>query len=255
MLQSDNDNLRLLAALACGITKDAKASSELAKLLSDKSPSIVRSACLALVAIGDKQALEIVANTLVNGTEVSRRAAAEALANNPLSGHPTLKDGSTHEDLRVRHSIVYGLMRIPQPEARKILARMQLEEKEWIVRNAAIQAMEELTQPAAGVPNPLPDLAETPWLIDYAAKQGMGVAPGRPAHELVIEALKKGNTTERLLALDYLSMHADESAIPVIYSWYFGSSGEIRNAAYQTLWALANSGISLPPPKQFGFDQ
>ena len=255
LLQSENENLRLLATLACGITRDPKASSELNRLLSDKSPSIVRSASLALVAIGDKQALEIVADALLHGTEVSRRAAAEALANDPRSGYPTLKDGSSHEDLRVRHSIVYGLMRIHQPWAREILTRMQLEEKEWIVRNAAIQAIEELTQPAANIPQPLPDLSETPWLIDYAAKQGMGVSPGRPAHELVVEALKIGTTIEKLQALSYLGMFGDEPSIPVIYSWYFGSSGEIRDAAFQTLWLLANSGVSLPPPRQFGFEQ
>ena len=101
----------------------------------------------------------------------------------------------------------------------------------------------------------MPDLSETPWLIDYAAKQGLGVAPGKPASDLVIEALKKGNTEEKLQALSYLSMYGTVETIPVIYSWYFGGTGEIRDAAYQTLLMLASAGLQLPPPQQYGFDQ
>jgi HEAT repeat protein len=254
LLQSDNLNLRNLAALASGISADPKAADDLAALLADKSPTIVRSASLALVAIGSKHSLEIIANSLLHGSEIMRRAAAEALANHPAEGHPTLQEGSTVADLRVRHAIVYGLMRIQQPWAREILERLQLEDKEWIVRTAAIQAMEEINLPSAYVPNPLPDLTETPWLVDFAAKQGMGVAPGEPAYELVIEALRKGSEEEKIQALIYLSFHGNAKSIPVIYSWYFGGTGEIRDTACQTLWTLVNSGITLPPPQQYGFD-
>ncbi len=253
MLRSDNPNLRQLAALACGVTKDQGGIEDLGKLLRDDSPAIVRSASLALVAIGNKRALEITAASLVNGTEIMRRAAAEALANHPVEGYPALQDGSTHEDLRVRHAIIFGLLRLNQPWALELIARMQTEDKEWLVRNAAIQAMEEISQPGRNIPNPLPDLTETTWLIDFAAKQGMGVAPGKPAYELVLEALKHGTAEEKLLALSYLSMYGDAESIRFIYSWFFGSSGEIRDAAYQTLWSLASSGIQLPSPNIYGF--
>jgi len=144
MLHSDNPILRQLAALACGIYADPKVVDDLSQLLNDKLPPVVRSASLALVAIGDKHALEIVADSLLRGNEFMRRAAAEALANHPSEGYPALEEGSKVDDLRVRYSVVYGLMRVQQPWAIKIIERMQLEEKEWIVRNAAIQAIEEI---------------------------------------------------------------------------------------------------------------
>ena len=255
MLASDNVNLRQLSALACGITREPKIAEDLSKLLLDKSPSVVRSASLALIAIGDKRALEIIADSLLHGSELMRRAAAEALANHPAEGHPALQEGSSHADLRVRHAVVYGLQRISQPWARELLMRMQTEDKEWIVRNAAIQAMEEINLPGANIPAPLPELSETPWLIDYASKQGMGVSPGKPAFDLAIDALKNGKTEEKLQALSYLSMFGTEETVPVIYSWYFGGIGEIKDAAYQTLLSLANSGVPLPSPQQFGFSQ
>lgn len=255
MLQSDNPNLRQLAALACGVVKDQQGIDILEKLLHDSAPSIVRSASLALVAIGDKRSLEIIANALVHGSEIMRRAAAEALANHPSEGYPALQEGSTHEDLRVRHAIIFGLLRIKQPWAVEMIDRMQTEDNEWLVRNAAIQAIEDINQPDKYIPKPLPDLTETSWLIDYAAKQGMGVAPGKPAFDLVIEALKHGNAEEKLHALNYLSMFGEVDSIRFIYSWYFGSTGEIRDAAYQTLWSLASAGLQLPSPQMFGFDQ
>ena len=156
LLQSDNANLRQLSALACGLLREPKITDDLAKMLTEKSPSIVRSASLALVAIGEKRALEIVADSLLHGNELMRSAAAEALANHPAEGHPTLQEGSTHEDLRVRHAVVYGLLRISQPWARELLMRMQTDDKEWIVRNAAIQAMEEINLPGANIPDPCP---------------------------------------------------------------------------------------------------
>jgi hypothetical protein len=196
MLQSDNPNLRQLAAHACGVTKDLQGIESLEKLLHDSSPSIVRAASLALGAIGDKRALEIIAYALMHGNESMRRAAAEALANHPTEGYPALQDGSTHEDLRVRHAIIFGLLRIRQPWAVELIDRMQTEDKEWLVRNAAIQAIEDMSQPGKNIPQPFTDLSETSWLINFAAKQGMVVAPGKPAYDLVIEALKHGNAEE-----------------------------------------------------------
>jgi hypothetical protein len=49
------------------------------------------------------------------------------------------------------------------------------------------------------------------------------------------------------------SMYGDIESVRFIYSWYFGSTGEIRDAAYQTLWSLANAGFQLPSPQTYGF--
>jgi HEAT repeat protein len=253
LMRSDNQNLRLVSALGCGLIGDPKTSDDLAALINDRSPDVIRAVCLSLVEIGDKHSLEIVADALLSGNDHMRRAAAEALANHPMEGHPALQEGSTMDDLAVRRSVIYGLMRVREPWAIKIIERMQLEEKEWIVRNAAIQAIEEINRTGAYVPKQIPDLTEMPWLNDYATKQGVGVAPGRPAYELVLQALKNGSDEEKLHALDYLRYFGDEEAISLIYSWYFGGRGEIRDAAYITLWTLANAGVKLPSPVQFGF--
>ncbi len=246
LLKSDHPNLKQLAALGCGIVAEKKSIEDMNSLLQEQSPTSIRAASLALAAIGDKQSLEILASSLLNGNELMRRYAAEALANNPKEGHPALKEGSSMEDLLVRRAVAFGLIRVNQPWAIKILENLQLEDNEWVVRNAAIQAFDELRRKNSYAPKPLPDLTETQWLIDYAIKVGTTVAPGEPAEELVVKALANGSQEERLSALDYLCKKCDAETINYIYAAYTNNTGDIRDVAYYVLWLMMIAGINLP---------
>jgi hypothetical protein len=246
LLKSDHPNLKQLAALGCGILAEKKAIEELNTLLQEQSPSSIRAASLALAAIGDKQSLEILASNLLNGSELSRRYAAEALANSPIEGHPALKEGSTMEDLLVRRSVAFGLIRVNQPWAIKIVENFQLEDNEWVVRNAALQAFDEIKRKNSYAPKPLADLTETQWLIDYAIKVGTTVAPGKPADELVIKALTNGSQDEIMNALDYLRNKCDANTINNIYTVYSNNTGEIKDFAYYVLWLMMIAGIKMP---------
>ncbi len=246
LLKSEYPNLKLLAALGCGILAEKKAIEDLNLQLQEPSPFSIRAASLALAAIGDKRSLEILATTLLNGTETSRRCAAEALANNPTEGHPALKEGSSMEDLMVRRSVAFGLIRVNQPWALKIVENMQLEDSEWVVRNAAIQAFTEFQRKNSFAPAPLDDPTEIQWLIDYATKQRTTVAPGKPADELVIKALSNGDQDEILNALEYLRIKCDADSIGDIYKAYTNPDNEIKNAAYYVLWLMMISGVKLP---------
>jgi hypothetical protein len=130
---------------------------------------------------------------------------------------------------------------------------MQVEDSQWVVQNAASQALEALRLPDPHIPRPLPALHETPWLIAFAGKKGIGVVPGKPAFDLVLLAVKEGEEEERLAAMHYLGLHGEESAILPLYQVYYTCEGELREAALRALWLLAASGLSLPPPIQFGF--
>jgi hypothetical protein len=248
LLKSGHPNLKQLGALGCGILEDKKAIDDLRQLLQEQSPTSIRSATLALAAIGDKQSLEILASSLLNGSEELRRYAAEALANNPQEGQPALREGSSMDDLLVRRSVIFGLIRINQPWAIKIIENLQLEDNEWVVRNAAIQAFDELQRKASYAPNPPPDLTETQWLIDYANKIGTTIAPGKPAEQLVGKALMNGDLNEKIYALDYFRMRCDPNIIDLIYSTFSNNTGELRDVAYYILWMMSLAGIKLPIP-------
>jgi hypothetical protein len=246
LLHSDNSNLKQLAALGCGILGEKKAIEDLNNLLQEDSPASIRAASLALAAIGDKQSLEILASNLLTGNELARRYSAEALANNPIEGHPALQEGSKMEDLLVRRSVAFGLIRVNQPWAIKIVENLQLEDNEWVVRNSAMQAFDEFRRKVNYAPKPLGDPTEMEWLINFAAKVGTTVAPGKPADDLVVKALTSNNKDEVLLALDYLRIKCDENTINEINTVYTTNKDEIKDVAYYILWLMMIAGINMP---------
>jgi HEAT repeat protein len=130
---------------------------------------------------------------------------------------------------------------------------MQVEDDQWIVRTAATEVLDSRT-PAIDprVPHPFTPPSETPWLIEFAGKYGMGISPGVPATDLLIKALKDGNTDERLGALNRLRRTPSEGVIKNLFEAIQNTDSELRETAYQAIWEMASGGLSLPDPAQFG---
>jgi HEAT repeat protein len=252
LLTNRSDNVRLLAALGCGLVRDPKAVEELIQLLQDPCLEVGQAAILALASIHTQPALEAVAGTLLEGSEELRRTAAEALAYDPEDGHPVLSEGSQMEDLLVRRAVVYGLARVGQPWAEELLEKIQIEDGQWVVRSAATQALDEVRRLNPHAPRKLPAPTETPWILEVAGEMGMGVTPGKPVTDLVVQALKAGDPQHCRAALDYLVQHPEPATVPQIYQILFGPEGELREAAFNTLWHMYAAGMDLPSPKQFG---
>jgi HEAT repeat protein len=252
MIQSPRSDLCHLAALGIGFLADRKSVSDLANFIHDPSPGILQAALLALVSIGDKIALESAAEVLLHGSENARRAAAEALSNHVEEGHPTLQEASTVGDPLVRRASIFGLARLKQPWATQIIEGLRTEDKQWVVQDIANQALAVLEHPHPRIPKPLPALTMAPWLISFAAEHGVGVAPGKPAQDLMIVALHDGKPEQRLAALHYMTYQADKNTILPLYQAFFSGDSEIEQAALNALWHCAASGISLPPPMQYG---
>ena len=247
--------LMVLVALGSGGMHDTKAIPTLEGLLQAPSISARRAACLALVAIGTNRALEIVAQTLLHADEDLRRAAAEALANDPAEGHAMLKDGVTMKDILLRRAVVYGLARVGEPWAMELIQQMQIEDDQWVVRNSASEVLEARKDTASDprVPRRLKAPSESPWLIEFAGTQGVGIAPGAPATDVLLAALKSDKEEERLAALPYLEQNMSDGIIKEVYAAMYKDDAELREAAYLYLWEIGASGYKLPHPTQFGF--
>lgn len=252
LLASRSFELIPLAALGSGALRDAKAIDALEELMHAPVGSVRRAICLALVAIGTDKSLEGVARALLQGDEELRRAAAEALANDPAEGHAMLREGATLADILVRRAVVHGLARVGQPWAIEMLQRMQVEDDQWAVRNLANQYLEQMQHIDSRVPRPLATPSESPWVIAFAGKQKMGVPRGGPATEVLLSAFKQGDTEERLAALPYLKRVANEGIIGAIYNAMYGEDPEVREAAFQAVEEIGANGSKLPHPNQFG---
>ena len=255
LLQHEDPDVRQIATIGLGYLKDSKSVNELGELLYEPDRDVQRAASLALVAIGTQPTLEAVATALLHGDENLQRAASEALANHPEEGHPVLKEASTFDDLLARRAAVYGLARVQESWARDIIEGMRTQDKEWIVRNAAEEVAIQLDKGKSYIPNPMPPLHENTWLLLFAAKSGEGVSPGQGAEEMLLNALMRGDESERLVAmyqLRFASRDAGESAISTLYGVYLQEHDELQEAAYLALWHLVASGHELPSPIKFG---
>jgi len=252
LLSSRSFDVIPLAALGSGAMRDAKAIEMLEEIMQAPVGAVRRASCLALVAIGMEKSLEAVARALLQGDEELRRAAAEAMANDPGEGYAMLKEGATLADIMLRRATVHGLAHVEQPWAVEILQHMQVEDDQWAVRNLATQYLEQMSKTDPRVPHKLMTPSESPWLIAFAGKEGKGIPRGGPATDILLSAFKGGSTEERLAALPYLKRVANEGIIGAMYHAIYGDDPEVREASFYALEEINANGIKLPHPNQFG---
>jgi len=204
------------------------------------------------VEIGTSQALEAVATSLMRGDEELRIFAAEALANHPGEGHEALREGITSQDILVRRAIVYGLARVPESWAVELLEKVQVEDEQWVVRNVAVEILKMRDELDPHIPRkPIPP-AETPWLIEFAGKYGMGVIPGQPATDILLLAVKDPAHEFSNAALNYLRHTPNEAVMAVLYPNLYGTDTDLKETVYQVLSDMAYCGTPLPSPMKFG---
>jgi len=252
LLSSRSFEVIPLAALGCGALRDRKAVPMLEEVLQAPVGAVRRAACLALVAIGMDKSIEAVARALLQGDDELRQAAAQALANDPAEGYDILREGSTLADIMVRRAVVHGLARVEESWALEMLKRLQVDDDQWAVRNLANQYVEEISMRDPRVPRKLTPPSETPWLIEFAGKQGVGIPRGGPATDVLLKALRYGNTEERLAAIPYLKSNPNEGIIGALYNGFYGEDPEVSEASYLAIQEIAADGMAVPHPNQFG---
>ncbi len=251
LLSSKDADVRQVGVLGSGYLRDTKAVDRILKLLRDEK-TVGQAACIALVNIGTTDALEAVAETMLTGDEYLRRAAAEALANHPQEGYPTLKDASEMDQLNVRYASVFGLKRINEPWAKDILDEMRIEEDEWVVRDAAQQAYETLHGPSPFIPAPMPPIREVPLINSFAKEKEIKITSDQDLYRMLVEMLSEDNVEQKLLALYFIQMKGFGSVFPELFHTLFGVNQEVQRATANTLWHLSLTGMDIPSPKKFG---
>jgi hypothetical protein len=253
LLKEQDPEILQMAAIGSGAVQDAKSIDLLSGLLNNSSPIVRRAALLALVTIGTTASMDIVANALLHGDENLRRSAAEAMANHTQEGYAMLKEAATmKDDLMVRRAAAYGLGRINEPWAEETLNNLQVLDDQWVVRNAASEVIEERQKPDQHVPKRLPPPSESPWLIAFAGKQGLGISPEKPPTDVLLQALKSGEEDERLASLSYLRMMPNEGVFGALFQAMYAGDSTLREYVFQTLTEMAARGVDLPDPVQFG---
>ncbi len=254
MLKSQATSSRVLACLGLGGMADEDSAECLVTIAQGDSESLVRqAACLALGAIGSDAALEGLGQALLGGDEQLRLAAAEALAVHPDEGYGMLREAAEHEEIMTRRAAAFGLARIQDEWAINVLERVKVDDEEWIVRGAAAEALDRRLNPPWKIYPPPNEPADLPWVIAYAAKEGLGVAPGKAATEMLRRALSNGSFDEKIAALEVLGWGAGEELTLELYKALESGDDHLRDVAFESLWRLSTRGVRLPDPLKFGY--
>ncbi len=236
-----------LAALGLGYLRDFKSIEILSRKCDHPNANLSRAALLALVAMGENTGLEAAGKILLQGDEAKSKDAAEALANDIGEGHDFLLECTELENPNVRRAAVFGLGRTRDPKFEKVLEALSSDDNQWIVQDAAKQQLKQLHDVHPRSPARLPELPQTPWLIEFASERELGVAPGKPAFQLLERAVIEGNKDQRLAAIYYLGLSGNPAAAPPLVKAYAAGEEEIQDAVYTGLWNLAACGISIYP--------
>jgi len=247
LLTSEAPSSRILGALGLGGLRDEEAVEPLLKLVESDTHLLCRqAACLGLGAIGTQPALEGLGHALLKGDEGVRLAAGEALACHPDEGYNMLKDALEVDNLLTRRAAVFGLSRVPEVWALEVLEKVQVEDGQWVVRGAAAEAAERRNNPPWTIHPPVQELAEVPWLVAYAAREGLGVAPGRPALEMTRRVLSNGTPEEKLAALEAIAGTGSEEFNLELAAALRSDDPQMRDAGYEALWRLTAPSAALP---------
>jgi len=252
-LRQGSPTTRTLGALISGFTQDIKTLDDLIHMTQDQYESVRCSASVALTRLGTATAMQAAARVFLSGEERAQLVVAEAFAGISGDGHEILKEAVTYEDILVRRAAVVGLGQIQEEWVKPILETVSVDDKQWVVRNVAVQALENLQSNKLQLSSPLPPPDSNQWLLGKASKRGEGISKGEIPVDLMLDCLKNGDDEEKIYILKYLRENPSSGVIGAIYGIFFGNESNAREAAYMTLWYMALSKVSLPNPVQFGY--
>lgn len=244
LLKSPSQQVRSLAILGMGALNDPKSFPDLQKMLAGEDSVITGLSCLAITPRVEIEP-QILINLLINGDENQRMIAAEALAYHP-EGQEALKIALSSDDLLTRRAAIAGITRINNPWAIELLEKTAVEDGQWVVRNAALQALEILQNPSRLAPLPYCPPDQSPWLLAFAGKQGKGIPAGELATDLIVSALKEGTIEEKCASLEYLTRLPEPDIAREIYQVSQTENGELKDRCLLALWFLFASGVKLP---------
>ena len=252
LLSSGSEKQRRIGALGAGALGSPSLLPDLLNLLIDPSLDVQNTACLAIGALPGDMPRNALIDILSHADENLRQIAAEVFVTHDDVGRDAVVKALTSSDLLTRRAAVLSLFQVRGEWARGFLDKIAIEDSQWVVRNAAAQGLEEIKKlPAPGL-SPLPIESESPWLLAYAGKLGLGIRPGEPATDVLLNALKLGEADQQLASLSYLSREAVEGVVGVFYNILYSNQVHLHDPIFLALWQIAATGYKMPSPMKYG---
>ncbi len=206
------------------------------ELLADGDGVVRETAVSALAWLGLPAAEKPLLAALLEGDDHMRRAAAMGLARNGTPGQEILREATEDEDLRVRRAAAYGLALLEAEWVEPLLMRLERKDREWVVRAAASEALEQMRARQKPAPwEPLPPRGVR-WLADYALEEGRSVPEGKAALPFLVQVMSQARKPAvRAAAALTLGQLLDQEAIPALETAVQDQQSEVQDAAFATL--------------------
>jgi HEAT repeat protein/energy-coupling factor transporter ATP-binding protein EcfA2 len=242
--KSNSEIVQQLTALGIGFIQDDKLLPVLESLANEDNSLVKGSAFYALAQFSQATSTDLITDALMNGDEKTKLFAAGALSTHS-EGHEILKKTAKAKDILVRRAVVQSISNIRADWVIPFLTQISLEDDQWIVRNVAVNALEQIQSGTPNTIKELPNPSDAGWLIQVASAKGVGIPVGRPPIALLLDLLNSGSLEEQLGALDYLKLIPENEVIRAIYQKFLGPENVIREKAYYCLWFMQLSGNNI----------
>ena len=172
---------------------------------------------------------------LIDGDDAMSRAAAEGLVLRGADGLQILREALEDEALHVRRAAIYGLLAANDERVVPWLEKVEKEDKEWLVRSAATEAIETLRQKQK-MAWAQTDLSKQRWLVDYAAHDGRAVPAGAAALPFLVQVLTEATDPDlRLAAAVSIGLLPADDVVPALETAVRDSQQQVSEAAFSTL--------------------
>ena len=212
LINNSSIDIRRIALLGLvPYTKSPQVLDIIKPILVDPDVSVRLTAMIVFSASPLASSLDLLMDTLISGSEIERFCAAECLAYRPDDGHSVLKETLQVEDLMIKRAGVFGLSQVREEWSETLLRNTTILDGEWLVKNAASQALEINTHPELYLPVNQITPSQSPWLIEFASKLGRGIPAGSFPMELLMQAAASSDLAHVHNALEYLSSVHDNS--------------------------------------------
>ncbi len=230
-----------LGALGFGLLHPPAPIEPLIPLLVVPNDNVYSAASRALAANGSSKSIDVLTNSLVNGHERLKIAAAQALAIHPQQGQAILREAVHNENPSIRKACVYGLVHINQPWRKELLEKLAIEDTQWMVKDSASNALEYLNAPNVWVPNSLKPILECSWFTRFVNEHDLAISDKSNAEELLQLILKEGNVEQKIAAIEAIRFRPFFDAISQLLALRDNPSSGVRESLYLTIWFISIS--------------
>lgn len=246
LYRSNHDpSVRQISALGFGLIADDKNVPTLKELTKDNSNEVQQLACLSLGKIWSIPAQDALVDVIFSADESARKIACQILALHAPEGHQMLQEIIATDNYLARKAAITGLSMIKQPWVQTVLEKLSVEDTQWVVRDAAANALEHINTSLSLAPEHLLPVLENPWTLRKAEAHGVDLpASGFPT-DLLYSIFEQDSLPDQIIALQYLLTQPNSRLMGILLNHLQQPQSSLTEEVINALFSLSKRGLEI----------